>query len=97
MHPAGVLKPNDLGLFDTLGNVFEWCTDAYHDAYQPAKDGRATVDALMDAMVWNEDVRVLRGGAFNYSPAVLRSANRGRLRPANRDTNFGLRPARTYD
>jgi formylglycine-generating enzyme required for sulfatase activity len=27
MWPVGLLKPNDLGLFDTYGNVAEWCSD----------------------------------------------------------------------
>src|SRR5262245_41180495 len=35
MHPAGGLKPNDLGLFDILGNAYEWCNDPYTGAYKP--------------------------------------------------------------
>src|SRR5262249_10132556 len=34
MHPAGLKQPNDLGLFDMLGNAYEWCTDPYQD-YPP--------------------------------------------------------------
>ena len=29
--PVGSLKPNDLGLFDTLGNVYTWCQERYKD------------------------------------------------------------------
>ena len=39
--PGGSLLPNDLGLFDMLGNVSEWCQDRL-DGYQRAKDGFVT-------------------------------------------------------
>ena len=97
MHPAGLLKPNELGLFDILGNAYEWCTDAYHGAYPPATGGGAAIDALMDASASNEDFRVLRGGTFGVAPALLRSAVRNRYQPTVRGTGNGLRPARTYD
>jgi len=40
--------------------------------------------------------RLLRGGAFNNPPALVRSALRDALAPANRGTIFGVRPSRTY-
>ena len=40
---------------------------------------------------------MLRGGAFNYRPRNLRSANRAANRPGNRNYVIGLRPARTYN
>src|SRR5262249_22791524 len=95
MHPAGSKKPNDLGLFDMLGNAFEWCTDPYR-AYPPEAAGKATIDAQMDAEFSDNVVRVLRGGSFNYSAALLRSANRDRNRPTIRVSDNGFRPSRTY-
>ena len=40
--------------------------------------------------------RVLRGGAFYYPPAAVRSACRIGLRPSVQDTGSGFRPSRTY-
>ena len=40
--------------------------------------------------------RLLRGGAFDYQPAVVRSAYRNGLAPSNRITDDGFRPSRTY-
>ena len=95
MHPVGGKKPNDLGLFDVLGNVYEWTLDPY-DAYQPDQGNNPSVDALHQAEFSDQVGRVLRGGSFNDSAQALRSANRGRIRPTDRAILNGLRPARTY-
>ena len=42
-RPGGLLKPNDLGLFDTLGNAWEWTQTAFI-AYKTGKDGEASLD-----------------------------------------------------
>jgi formylglycine-generating enzyme required for sulfatase activity len=94
--PRGLKIPNDLGLFDTLGNVYEWCQDRY-GRFQPGRDG-----AIMDAIVTSESIdiqiyRLLRGGAFSHRPGFARSAYRYGLAPSFRGIFFGLRPARTYD
>jgi formylglycine-generating enzyme required for sulfatase activity len=55
---AGAYKPNPWGLYDMIGNVFEWVADPWHDDYKGApKDGS----------VWTtsgSDGRVVRGGAW---------------------------------
>ena len=83
---CGSLFPNDLGLFDMLGNVYEWCQER-HTNYQPGK-----VESSSDDIP-----RLLRGGSFDYRPAVVRSADRNRIAPTVRGINFGFRPARTYN
>jgi len=93
--PGGSLLPNDLGLFDMLGNVYEWCQDAYA-RYQPGKDG-VIIDHLILSESINEKIpRLLRSGSFLEPQALVRSAIRDRLAPQSRDSNYGFRPARTY-
>jgi formylglycine-generating enzyme required for sulfatase activity len=87
--PGGSLLPNDLGLFDMLGNVWEWCQDRY-TSYQP---GRA--ESLSDDII-DDSPRFLRGGAFSELPAFARSANRNYTSPLLYRYNFGFRPARTH-
>jgi formylglycine-generating enzyme required for sulfatase activity len=94
-HPVGHKKPNDLGLFDILGNAFEWIHDPY-DRYPTEAEGKVILDAELGTHVSDSMMRVLRGGAFLYLATDLRSAARGRDRPTDRDVAGGLRPARTF-
>ena len=89
-HPVALLKPNDFGLFDTLGNAQEWCDDI-HLPYttNETDDGHSKkVEAT--------DNRVLRGGAFGSQVSGLRCACRDNVRPAVRYYNTGVRPCRTF-
>jgi formylglycine-generating enzyme required for sulfatase activity len=53
--------PNAWGLYDTLGNVWEWCADHYHDSYEGApSDGSAWIESQGAAN------RVIRGGSWNH-------------------------------
>jgi formylglycine-generating enzyme required for sulfatase activity len=88
------LKPNDLGLFDMLGNAWEWCFDRYSD-YPEQKD-RLSEDRPTTQPIGTGEFRVLRGGAFLNPPVSVRSARRGDYLPDNRYTVIGFRPARTY-
>ncbi len=92
--PVGSLKPNDLGLFDLLGNVFEWCQEGYTD--YPIPSGEKAAEDKADSLdVHSERKRILRGGGY-YSPtSLLRSANRNDNVPTYRQFNIGFRPART--
>ena len=70
--PVGSLKPNDLGLFDMLGNALEWCFDLYVADRTRANrfDDMPTTQPLK-----NEGNRVLRGGELGNRPLSLRSAD----------------------
>jgi serine/threonine protein kinase/formylglycine-generating enzyme required for sulfatase activity len=92
-HPVAQLKPNDLGLFDALGNAWEWTMDA-GSPYAIAANG-PTLDNESDREVSDDTTRVLRGGSFDYGPEMSRSANRPGLTPSSRYYTLGFRVART--
>jgi formylglycine-generating enzyme required for sulfatase activity len=95
---CGSLLPNELGLFDMLGNVHEWCQDVGL-GYRPGIRGQMTEpETIMNAFVDDTKPRLLRGGAFSLQPAFVRTAVRDWGAPSYRDfTSFGFRPARTYN
>ena len=92
---CGSLFPNDLGLFDVLGNTYEWCQDN-QGASKPLRKGIYNDIIRISTSVVEKDPGVLRGGAFDMQPAYVRSAYRLRLARAGRVSNGGFRPSRTY-
>ena len=86
--PVGTFDPNSYGLYDVLGNVFEWTEDCQNDSYENApSDGRAwrTGDCSQ---------RVIRGGSWGDSPRWLRSALHGWNTAGMRNASIGFRVAR---
>jgi formylglycine-generating enzyme required for sulfatase activity len=92
--PVGSLLPNDLGLFDVLGNVAEWCQDRYLP-YPQGQPEQATEDREDAARVLSATLRVLRGGTFDSPPAEVRAACRCGKQPTAREPTIGFRVART--
>ena len=73
--PVGSLKPNELGLFDTHGNVWCWCQESYR-SYPRSKANEVVEDKEGNLVVIGTVSRLLRGGAFLYSAMDVRSAYR---------------------
>ena len=85
---TGSLPRNAFGLHDMHGNVWEWVEDCYRDSYVGAPaDGAAVASSACN-------LRILRGGAWNYYPRLLRSAYRYATAPGIRMENAGFRVAR---
>jgi formylglycine-generating enzyme required for sulfatase activity len=93
---CGSRLPNELGLFDLLGNLYEWLLDVAR-RYRPDDRGLMTEpNTIVDALVDDTNPRVLRGGSFLDLPAYVRSAVRNWNAPAYRYSGNGFRPSRTY-
>lgn len=89
--PVGRFKPNAFGLHDMQGNAFEWVQDTWHANYDNApNDGRAWMGGS------DTTRHVVRGGSWDYSPKVLRSAYRIAFEATHRTDGTGIRIARPY-
>ena len=83
LHKVGLKKPNELGLYDMSGNVYEYCSDNY-DLYNPED-----TDTPTGAPV--SPYRVARGGSYIDKPFRCRVAYRATPLPTFSATNIGFR------
>ena len=83
-HEVGKKRPNAWDLFDMHGNVLEWCLDWYGSYDGNATDPTGPVSGEM---------RVARGGCWDYGAKLCRSANRSCYYPSKRDNDVGFRLA----
>jgi sulfatase modifying factor 1 len=85
VHTVGQKKPNELGLYDMSGNVWQWCQDWFDPAYYKSSP------------VENPDgprhgsYRVVRGGSWWSDEQDCRNANRDRYPADARDDDVGFR------
>lgn len=93
LAPAGSFGPNPFGLYDMLGNVWQWVSDCWNESY---------VGAPHDGAAWTSgdcSKRVLRGGSWSNVPVFARSATRSRADASGKDFDLssyaGFRVART--
>ena len=79
-HPVGKKKPNNFGLYDASGNVWEWTST------------KAETKSKFSGEKLNK--RIVRGGAFNVSANLITSFSRLSLFSKNRLFNVGFRCAK---
>ncbi len=88
-HPVGQKKPNEWGLYDMLGNVFEWCQDVYKkDFYQKSPRHNPVCEDT------GSRKRVLRGGGWSDRASYCRSTDRLGRSPETRSYHIGIRLAK---
>ena len=97
---CGGLLPNDLGLFDMLGNAAEWVHDRVGVTMDPADRWPRRHGLFIDSVDTKEVVsgkvfRYIRGGVYMAQPPAIRSTFRTYGAPFRHNAGDGFRPART--
>ena len=84
-HPVGSKLPNELGIHDMSGGVWEWCSDWYDSSYYAAAPSANPKGPIQGTY------RVARGGSWSNGTVVCRVSSRGFDSPERRDYQTGFR------
>jgi len=84
-HDVRQKRANDLGLYDMLGNVWQWVNDWYDEKYYQSSSSQDPPGPT------SGQLRVLRGGSWLDDPRTVRVSGRNGLNPAVRYLDLGFR------
>jgi formylglycine-generating enzyme required for sulfatase activity len=84
-HDVGQKRANGFGLYDILGNVWEWASDWHDESYYQSSHSQDPTGSASGS------ARVLRGGSWFDNPSYVRVSYRGRFNPTSSWYNVGFR------
>lgn len=88
-HPVGSLTPNQFGLYDTLGNLYEWCLDGMSVQAYDSYGGQVVVNPKYPSP--GKGTMIMRGGTFDSNAMGARVSSRNNTFPDQRGKRLGFR------